>query len=258
MQIGIKTICVLLGASFMLSVAGCGKQPEEPKSSETKNNVPVTTSSESATDASAAPSSGGDEDLKDYNRAFCVEYDKMFINYNKKYDTSVEAFSHGFYCISKFVSKDSKERDCVPVLVCYDDEVFGKPFDGKLDDIFNIYNNGDIFKAASCSIAVSGVPYNMNDEVVLIETDSSEKVNINGIDTIHFTGHATYNKSSDEILNIYITGYTFIYNEKPYMLAGIIFGDKDGEDLRQEMDKEIDCMMKTVRSEKIKEGITID
>lgn len=181
MQIGIKTICVLLGASFMLSVAGCGKQPEEPKSSETKNDVQVTISSESATDASAAPSSGGDEDLKDYNRAFCVEYDKMFINYNKKYDTSVEAFSHGFYFISKFVSKDSKERDCVPVLVCYDDEVFGKPFDGKLDDIFNIYNN-----------------------------------------------------------------------------AGIIFGDKDGEDLRQKMDKEIDCMMKTVRNEKIKEGITID
>jgi len=33
---------------------------------------------------------------------------------------------------------------------------------------------------------------------------------------------------------------------------------KNQRALKQKMDKEIDCMMKTVRSEKIKEGITID
>lgn len=45
---------------------------------------------------------------------------------------------------------------------------------------------------------------------------------------------------------------------KPYMLVGVIFGEKDGDNLRASMDKEIDCMMKTVRSEKKKEGINID
>lgn len=249
MQIGIKTICVLLGALFMLSVAGCGKQPEEPKSSETKNDVQVTTSSESATDASAAPSSGGDEDLKDYNRVTVVELDKMYINYHKKHHPN--NFSHGFY----YEDRTVKERICIPVLVSYDDEVFGKPFTGELKDVFDIYNNGDIFRAATRTASRGSI--NTEDDVI-ITLDSSEETTINGIDTIRFKGHASYDKTSYGLQNFYVTGYTFIFNGKPYMLVGVIFGEKDGDNLRASMDKEIDCMMKTVRSEKIKEGITID
>jgi len=250
MKKAIKAICVVLGAAFLISVAGCSKKPDETKISETGSEVQTTASSETAADTSEVPSSGLDEDFKDYTKVSNLELFTAYMNYNKKYREN--QFSHGNY-----YEERGSDQVCFPVLVRYDEEVFGKPFDGELDDIFDIYNNGDFFMAASrCS--GNGVPYNMNDEVVLIETDSSEKVNINGIDTIHFTGHASYNKSGDELQNFYVTGYTFIFNEQPYMLAGIIFDEKAGDDLRPEMDKEIDIMMKTVRSEREKEGIPVD
>ena len=247
-----KIISLSLVMVMLMGLSACGNKTTTGTSSKAAETSAAKSAEESSSsDSSAEPSAASDDELKDYNRVSVVEYEKMYINYHKqRYQNN---FSHGFY----YEDKTGKKRNCIPLFVTYDEEVFGKPFEGELKDIFDVYNNGDIFMAASRAPG-SGVPYNMGNDVVLIETDSSEKVNINGIDTIRFTGHASYYKTNDGLKNFYVTGYTFIFNGKPYMLVGVIFGVKDGDDLRDSMDKEIECMMKTVRSEKKKEGITID
>ena len=81
--------------------------------------------------------------------------------------------------------------------------------------------------------------------------DSSEEIKVNEFDTLHFKGHASsVNHVTNEPLNFYATGYTFIFNGEPYMLVGIIYGEEEGEDLRADLDKQIDYMMTTVRREK--------
>lgn len=249
-----KIISLSLVMIMLMGLSACGNKPTAAttsKAAETSVAKSVEESSISDSQSSEEPSADSNDELKDYNRVSVVEYERMYINYHKqRYQNN---FSHGFY----YEDKTGKKRNCIPLFVTYDEEVFGKPFEGELKDIFDVYNNGDIFMAASRATG-TGVPYNMNNDIVLIETDSSEKVNVNGIDTIRFTGHASYDKTNEGLKNFYVTGYTFIFNGKPYMLVGVIFGENDGDNLRASMDKEIDCMMKTVRSEKEKEGIFID
>ena len=86
---------------------------------------------------------------------------------------------------------------------------------------------------------------------IIIELDSSEEIKVNEFDTMHFKGHASsVNHVTNEPLNSYATGYTFIFKGEPYMLVGIIYGEEEGEDLRADLDKQIDYMMTTVRTER--------
>lgn len=247
-----KIISLSLVMVMLMGLSACSNKPTAgttSKAAETSAAKSVEESSSSDNNSSAVSSAASDDELKDYNRVSVVEYEKMYINYHKKHHPN--NFSHGFY----YEDRTVKERICIPVLVTYDDEVFGKPFAGELKDIFDVYNNGDIFEAANRTASRGSI--NSEDKVI-ITLDSSEETTVNGIDTIHFKGHASYDKTSDRLLNFYVTGYTFIFNGKPYMLVGVIFGEQDGDNLRDSLDKEIDCMMKTVRSEKEKEGIFID
>ncbi|MBR5425492.1 MAG: hypothetical protein IK106_03115 [Clostridiales bacterium] len=236
-----------LAAVCMLSMAGCGKKKEESKSSKDDKTATVTettkdTEEESENTEKTEEKVTADPDMaKHYERTSNLKLFALYMNYHNQ--RQEDQFGHGNCYDAKW------KTPCIPVLVQYDEEIFGKKFDGSLKDVFDLYNNGDIFEAASRCTCLS-TPARYDQEPIIIELDSSEEIKVNEFDTVHFKGHASgVNHVTNEPLNFYVTGYTFIFEGEPYMLVGIIYGE-DGEDLRAEIDKEIDYMMTTVRTEK--------
>ena len=237
-----------LAAVCMLSMAGCGKKKEESKSSkddkaatETETTKDTEEESESA-EKSEGKTTADPEMEKDYSRTYNIKLFELYMNYHKQANEN----QHGTVVCFEPRGKNK----CIPALVWYDEEALGKKFDGSLKDVFDLYNNGDIFEVASRLTCLS-TPARYDQEPIIIELDSSEEIKVNEFDTMHFKGHASsVNHVTNEPLNFSATGYTFIFKGEPYMLVGIIYGEEDGEDLRADLDKQIDYMMTTVRRER--------
>ena len=123
-------------------------------------------------------------------------------------------------------------------VLAYDKE---KTFNGTLDNVFNLLNDGRIFRNIS---SYTGSCFSNNDKTYLINKTSEQKVKISEVDAIKFNGNVLDEKGN----NCYIYGYNFIMDNTPCMLVGCVFSEEQENSSISSMCEEIDAMMQTVRT----------
>ncbi len=82
---------------------------------------------------------------------------------------------------------------------------------------------------------------------ILIE--SSSKTKINGFDSLKFEGKAL-NKSNDGEWNSYVYGYSFIINDIPVAVIGIVSDKSQETNMINEIKQNVDAIASTIRTEK--------
>lgn len=75
-----------------------------------------------------------------------------------------------------------------------------------------------------------------------LKLDSSEKVTVAGFESIRFRG-----KVYNNIVDCFIYGYTFLVNDQPCMIVGIVSSDSQEQDLIDTVVQDVDAMAKTLR-----------
>ena len=108
-----------------------------------------------------------------------------------------------------------------------------------VDGVFSVLNDGDLFNDISTytgSAFSSGGPYK-------IEVVSSEKVNVAGFESVKIIGTVTDANGKDAA----VYAYTFVIDETPCMLAGIIIDDANNADVANVVKEEVDLMATTIK-----------
>lgn len=232
-----KFLSVVLTA-MCLAFAACGGNGEPTEESKQTGTTQEEEKKESTQDKTEESTTADKDEIKElYSKvAFPPRYE-VYVNYNRHYYEDT-----GDNCIC-FYERDGGIfrlfRYYVP-----EGSLADYAFPGSPEDAFDLLNDGKPFVAANCHAKRANI---YTDDIIKIEVDSSENIKVNDLETFHFKGHATYTRYGDD--KYYATGYTFIIDDRPYMLVGLIFGDEGDEDAHASLDEEIDIMMTTVRTE---------
>ena len=126
------------------------------------------------------------------------------------------------------------------ILFAYETE---KEYNGTLKEVFNHFNSSEYNLLSH--IRSKGEARFMTDSGSLIK-EQEQNVKINGINMIKFTGKAI--DEDKEEFKIY--GYTFIIDNVPGMLVGFDFSNQNTDKLIEDVEKEVDIMIKTLRTER--------
>lgn len=113
------------------------------------------------------------------------------------------------------------------------------PYTDSVDSVFEILNDGDLFGDISTytgSAFSSKGPFK-------IDVVSSEKVTVAGFESVKIIGSVT--DANGKAAAVY--AYTFVIDETPCMLAGIIVDDANNSDVVNAVKEEVDLMAKTIK-----------
>lgn len=112
-------------------------------------------------------------------------------------------------------------------------------YTGSVDGVFDILNDGDLFSDIS---AYTGSAF-AGETPFKISVVSSEKATVAGLDSIKIIGTVT--DANGNAAAVY--AYTFVIDETPCMLAGIIIDDANNSDVADTVKEEVDLMAKTIK-----------
>lgn len=124
------------------------------------------------------------------------------------------------------------------IALTYDKDV---SFSGSVAEVFDILNDGDLFNNIS---SYMGSAFS-DSSTFEIEVDSSEKKTVAGFETINITGSVV--DSSGKTGFVY--AYTFVIDETPCMLVGIVIDKVTNADAVSGLKTEVDNMAETIREE---------
>lgn len=112
-------------------------------------------------------------------------------------------------------------------------------YTGAVDGVFELLNDGDLFSDIS---TYTGTAFG-GDATFKISVVSSEKVVVAGFDSVKIIGTVT--DANGKAAAVY--AYTFVIDETPCMLAGIIIDDANNTDVADAVREEVDLMAKTIK-----------
>ncbi len=115
----------------------------------------------------------------------------------------------------------------------------GSSYTGPVDGVFDLLNDGDLFKDISL---YTGTAFDGN-TVFLIDTVSSEKVTVAGFESVRIIGTVTDAKGKAAA----VYAYTFVIDETPCMLAGVVIDDANHPDIANAVKEEVDMMAQTIK-----------
>ena len=156
--------------------------------------------------------------------------------------TSEDLFTNDFFML----------EDEIILGISYDS---GEEFNDSLEKVIDYVNKGKFTEAAS-RLAGGGPAANLGEDIV---AKTSEKVTVNGIDCMKFTG-STLNKSTNADLNseelydaewdAYVYGYAFLVNNVSYAVIGIVTPEEQEQSMIDEMKQQVDDIMASIRDER--------
>ena len=114
-------------------------------------------------------------------------------------------------------------------------------YTGAVDDVFEVLNDGEVFSGVSIymsSAFADTIPFK-------ISVVSSENVVVAGFDSVKIIGSVI----DDNGKEAEVYAYTFVIDETPCMLAGIIIDHENNPDIVDAVRKEVDLMAKTIKEE---------
>lgn len=127
------------------------------------------------------------------------------------------------------------------VLFCYETE---KEFKGTVEDVFDYFNSGDYYLINN--IIFKGEASFTSSEKFKIIKEQQENVKVNELDMIKFKGKVVDRYKKE--FKVY--GYSFIIDNTPCMLIGFDFSNEAKDELIDDIEKEVDIMIKTVRTKR--------
>ena len=122
------------------------------------------------------------------------------------------------------------------IVLTYDES---SSYTGSVDGVFEILNDGDLFGDIS---TYTGTAFG-GGATFKIEVVSSEKVTVAGFESVKIIGTVT--DANGKAAAVY--AYTFVVDETPCMLAGIIIDDANNSDVANAVKEEVDLMAKTIK-----------
>lgn len=126
------------------------------------------------------------------------------------------------------------------ILFAYETE---KEYKGTLNEVFDYFNSSEYNFLSH--IRSKGEARFMSDSGSLLK-EQEQNTKINGIDMIKFTGKAI-DEDKEEFK---VFGYTFIIDNIPGMLVGFDFSNENVDSLIEDVEKEVDIMIKTLRTDR--------
>ena len=108
-----------------------------------------------------------------------------------------------------------------------------------VDGVFDILNDGDVF--ASVHLFTSSAF--ADTKPFIIEPVSTEKVTGAGFESVRVIGTVTDANGKEAA----VYAYTFVIDETPCMLAGIIIDDANNPDIADAVRKEVDLMAQSIQ-----------
>lgn len=115
-----------------------------------------------------------------------------------------------------------------------------------LEDVFDYVEN-DGFITSLTNAGSGGITYGLFGEDIVVT--SSEQVTMAGYDSIKYTGTIVNSPTDDDTWNCYVYGYTFIIDDAPYAVIGIVTTREQEQSMIDEMIAEVDEIAASIRTE---------
>lgn len=218
-----KILLMIMALVLILSCAACSSgdnNTEETLGSSTPELPSQTQGTESSTQDTTKP----DEEIKLDGVAY-VGGRSITINYNTSRRKETKSNSLVF---------NSKMSNAIALT--YDKS---STYNGLVDGVFDILNDGDLFSDISTYTGTAFGGY----ATFKIEEVSSEKVTVAGFESVKIIGTVT--DANGKAGAVY--AYTFVIDETPCMLAGIIIDEANHSDVVNAVKEEVDLMAKTIK-----------
>lgn len=218
-----KILLMIMALVLVLSCAACSSSDnntDETQGSSTPELPSQTQGTESSTQDTTKP----DDEIKLDGVAY-VGGRSITISYNdsRRKDTKSDSIV--------FHSQVSNA-----IVLTYDKS---SSYTGSVDSVFETLNDGDLFSDIS---TYTGTAFG-GDTTFKIEVVSSEKVTVAGFESVKIIGTVT--DANGKAAAVY--AYTFVIDETPCMLAGIIIDDANNSDVANAVKEEVDLMAKTIK-----------
>lgn len=228
-----KTIIILMVVCLLASVVSCGKKPDDEKPKVTENATSQNTKSPEKETPKQA-----EETEKPAIELDCPEFISAEVNGKRNMfyiDYCSKRYRHTHCLWSELFHASGINFVAVQYYDESDPDASGS-FTGLFTEVFDFLNNGHAF--SDMQVYTFGKSFAKDTKIV---PNIREISKINGIDAERFEGIA------GEDGKTYVYGYSFIFNEIPCMLFGIIVDIDENQDLKELQKQEIDMMMQTVR-----------
>ena len=218
-----KIILMIMALVLILSCAACSSGDNNTEETP-GNSTPEQSSQTQGTESSTQDTTKPDDDIKLDGVAY-VGSRSITVNYNasRRKDTKSDSLV--------FHSEMSNA-----IVLTYDKS---SSYTGSVDGVFDILNDGDLFNDISTytgSAFSSKGPFR-------IDAVTSEKVTVAGFESVKIIGTVT--DANGKAAAVY--AYTFVIDETPCMLAGIIIDDANNSDVANAVKEEVDLMAKTIK-----------
>lgn len=218
----------LLFLTFLLVTvcfSACSSEGNDTESpSESSQNIPSQTQS-SGTNSEETPSQPSDDGKLDGiayvgGRSITIKYDD-----SRRKDTKSDS-----------IVFHSQMNNIIALT--YDKNI---SFSGTVEEVFDILNDGDLFSDIS---SYTGSAFS-GESAFEIKMESSEKKTIAGFESVIITGSVVDANGNTGV----VYAYTFVIDNTPCMLAGVVIDETSNSDAVSKMKAEVDKMAETIREE---------
>lgn len=220
-----KTISAILAAAAVITMtASCSTEQGGVSSTATENSSTASVTESSKTEES---SSDVNQDIKPE-----ISYDdKKLVGYDIRLDAISNRRTRGVYGATIFYGNGKSMVSVKPVK---------EEFSGTYKDIFAVLNTGKNLDDINRGLDVKF----LYDEEYPFTVESETDVEIKGLQCRKITGSVT-DKEGKKLLGY---GYTFIFDNIPFMLMGYVFDESD-DTVKQELIDEVEVMIGSIRTD---------
>ncbi len=213
-----KLMCMMVSLMLALSVlTGCvGSGNGNPQDKTGPSKTEATENGE-ATGSAQESTEGSKQDMQSIMTKFSDVWVKCPAEWGTKKEGIVTLMGPGNNSLVTF---------CVNTL---------EPYQGGLDGVFDFYKDKIPPRAA---VACQGELNNASIEMI-----SSEKVTVNGYESIRFVGTAPNASGWD----CHVYGYTFLIDNIPYAIVGIVSQKEQEADLIASNKEDVDLVASTIK-----------
>lgn len=220
-----KTISAILAAAAVITMtASCSTEQGGVSSTATENSSTASVTESSKTEESSS-------DVNQDKKPGVSYSDRKLIGYDIRLDTITSRRIKGFSDTTALYGGGESIVSVKPVT---------EEFSGTYKDILPALNTGKMWKEVAWCMDIK-LP---DDEDFLFTVESESDVEVKGLQCRKITGSVT-DKEGKKLLGY---GYTFIFDNIPFMMMGYVFDESD-DTVKQELIDEVEVMIGSLRTE---------